>query len=430
MTDDRSLERAARAFIEVGPTQAPDRAVQAALLRVQSTSQERDLRVPWRTPHMTRFALAGAAAATIVAVILGGAYLLDGQRPPDTGASPSPTASSPVSPSPSSTGIIDSAVGYADLPGWIVFEHFGQAPDGSTTGFDPDNRMIWLVHADGSDLHELAPGDPADGKSSPDISPDGTKVVFASWTPRTLIWEADIAGGPARLISTDCDGQFQPCGEDQPAYSPDGSRIAFARSSDGLATTEIAIRDLGTGKVTILRSTSVASSSGYVAQPSWSPDGTQLVYHRVYQTPSDERATDSEVFVVGVDDAGLSKMPRPSGSWAADPDWSPTDGMIVFSTSPNRETEGWAFDNGAPRGGIWTIRPDGSGLSQACGECFGGGVAPSWTPDGRQILFWGYRSFALVNPDGSGIAHINQPALTWYGDQLGYGYAAFLAPEP
>ena len=43
MTDDRSLERAARSWIEVGPTRAPEPAVQAALLRIQTTSQERDL---------------------------------------------------------------------------------------------------------------------------------------------------------------------------------------------------------------------------------------------------------------------------------------------------------------------------------------------------------------------------------------------------
>jgi hypothetical protein len=75
MTDDRSLERAARSFIEAGPTQAPDRAVEAALLRVQTTKQERDWHVPWRTPSMTPTTrlLAGIAA---IAVILAGGLLL------------------------------------------------------------------------------------------------------------------------------------------------------------------------------------------------------------------------------------------------------------------------------------------------------------------------------------------------------------------
>ena len=42
MTDDRSLERAARSWLEVGPTEAPERAVEAALLRIDTTPQERD----------------------------------------------------------------------------------------------------------------------------------------------------------------------------------------------------------------------------------------------------------------------------------------------------------------------------------------------------------------------------------------------------
>ena len=37
MTDDRSLERAARSWLEAGPTQAPDRAVEAALLPINTT---------------------------------------------------------------------------------------------------------------------------------------------------------------------------------------------------------------------------------------------------------------------------------------------------------------------------------------------------------------------------------------------------------
>ena len=42
MTDDRSLERAARSWLEEGPTRAPDRPVDAALARIQTTRQERD----------------------------------------------------------------------------------------------------------------------------------------------------------------------------------------------------------------------------------------------------------------------------------------------------------------------------------------------------------------------------------------------------
>ncbi|HKB28772.1 MAG TPA: hypothetical protein VKC59_07100 [Candidatus Limnocylindrales bacterium] len=91
MTDDRSLERAARSWIESGPTRAPDRAVEAALDRIQQTPQERDLRIPWRVDRMNRTArLIGAAAALIV--IVGGAIALLGRPGSNVGVPPTQTA--------------------------------------------------------------------------------------------------------------------------------------------------------------------------------------------------------------------------------------------------------------------------------------------------------------------------------------------------
>jgi hypothetical protein len=74
MTDDRSLERAARSWLDEGPSRAPDRTVEAALYRIQTTNQERDLRIPWRFPTMNPI-MRIAAAALVAAVAVGGAYL-------------------------------------------------------------------------------------------------------------------------------------------------------------------------------------------------------------------------------------------------------------------------------------------------------------------------------------------------------------------
>jgi TolB protein len=320
-----------------------------------------------------------------------------------------------------------SSPGYATVPGWIVFEHFGQAPDGSSTGFNFDDRMIWLVHADGRGLHELAPHTPAEGKASPDISPDGTSVAFSSWKPLVRVREAPIEGGDPRLISSDCSGKIADCQESDPAYSADGKRLAFVRlaSRNGATDTEIGLRNLASGKVTILSSTRVPMSEGYVAQPAWAPDGTEIVYYRSRKSAADEHVTDTRLFVVAADDSSIRELPQPAGRWAADPDWSPDGTRIVFSSLPNRESEGWAE---APAAGIYTNHPDFSGLAQICTFCLNGGWAPSWTPDGAYILFWGYQSWALMDPDGGHAAHVNQQGLTWFGDPLGYGYAAVLQP--
>ncbi len=46
MNDNRQFERSARTWLEIGPTAAPDHVVENALLAIESTSQERDLRLP------------------------------------------------------------------------------------------------------------------------------------------------------------------------------------------------------------------------------------------------------------------------------------------------------------------------------------------------------------------------------------------------
>jgi hypothetical protein len=105
MTDDRSLERAARSWLEAGPTQAPDRAVEAALLRIETTSQERVLRFPWRFTTMPMPARVAVAAVIGVLLVGGAFYVLDRSGQPSVGgpgpaSSPTPTASPPPSPSP------------------------------------------------------------------------------------------------------------------------------------------------------------------------------------------------------------------------------------------------------------------------------------------------------------------------------------------
>jgi hypothetical protein len=105
MNDDRTLERAARSFIEVGPTRAPEHAVDAALLRIESTTQERALRIPWRFPTMPLPARL-VALAVVGALVLIGLAMLGGT----VGSSPSPVeptsqaiAPASASPSPSPT---------------------------------------------------------------------------------------------------------------------------------------------------------------------------------------------------------------------------------------------------------------------------------------------------------------------------------------
>jgi hypothetical protein len=112
MTDDRSIERAARSWLDDGPTQAPDHAVEAALLTIQSTNQERDW-LPWRTRPMTQtLRLLAGAAALAALVVVGGVFILKPGPGTNVGGQPSaaPTVSAPSASVPTVSGPSASAL--------------------------------------------------------------------------------------------------------------------------------------------------------------------------------------------------------------------------------------------------------------------------------------------------------------------------------
>ncbi len=103
MSDDRTIERSARAWLELGPTRAPDHAVEAALRTVDTTSQERDLWIPWRLPTMNPVARMAILASVVIVAAVGGIYLLrpatqsvGGPRSSAATASPTSTLAAPA----------------------------------------------------------------------------------------------------------------------------------------------------------------------------------------------------------------------------------------------------------------------------------------------------------------------------------------------
>ncbi len=129
-------------------------------------------------------------------------------------------------------------------------------------------------------------------------------------------------------------------------------------------------------------------------QPAWSPDGTQLAYTSPCNGNSEEYQG-SSVFVMNVDPLGVPSEPSllmvTVGGGDYDPDWS-HDGLRLAFTS--RRT-------GRPQ--IFTIGVDGKGLRNV-NDDLAFNWAPSWGPDGSQIAILtgrgGQEEIWLVPDDG------------------------------
>jgi TolB protein len=104
-----------------------------------------------------------------------------------------------------------------------------------------------------------------------------------------------------------------------PTFSPDGSKMAFVSSRNGLP--QIFIQDLQSGQVKRL-----TFSGRYNTQPSWSPAGDKIAYSTW------ENKGEINIFVINTDGSALKQLTAKSGENEA-PSWSPGGEMIVFSSS-------------------------------------------------------------------------------------------------
>jgi Tol biopolymer transport system component len=100
---------------------------------------------------------------------------------------------------------------------------------------------------------------------------------------------------------------------------------------------------------------------------------------------------------------------------ANNPDWSPTDDLLVFSAP----AEGG--EPGGAKSDLWTVRSDGSGLTRLTDVAASGGTAihPAFTPDGERVLFvlmdaasGAFDAMATIGLDGTGLAPATSSGYT------------------
>jgi Tol biopolymer transport system component len=203
-----------------------------------------------------------------------------------------------------------------------------------------------------------------------------------------------------------------------PALSPDGKRIVFDSNrlrADGepFNTSHLFVMEAdGTGQTPLVRGNSAT----------WSPDGRNIAFHasasgtgRPINALPGAATTDSDIFVLNVDDF-LKKGTRPkniTNNPAAvddDPDWSPRGQRIVFTShavTDNTDTS-LAFPGGNHvTAEIYVINADGMDKPTRLTNNAEEERAPSWSPDGRRIVFCCRRGgpdfeICVTNADGTG----------------------------
>lgn len=164
----------------------------------------------------------------------------------------------------------------------------------------------------------------------------------------------------------------------EPAWSPDGSRIAYVRDAS------IWVVDADGSDE---RQLTQGQGGSVDSAPSWSPDGTRIVFHRVVDLEVEQ------LYVVGAAGGQAPTQltfPEPAAGrdGAREPAWGP-DGRIAYINLDLEQVGGtFSFEHE-----VAIIGADGSGFRILPGT--GSAQHPDWSPDGSRIVF----SVLLVTPD-------------------------------
>ncbi|MFN8518896.1 MAG: hypothetical protein U0667_05790 [Chloroflexota bacterium] len=263
----------------------------------------------------------------------------------------------------------------------------------------------WLIHPDGSDNHQIA-------------SDFAGMLVLADWTPdgQSLIATARFTGGTEPLyqydLATGAVSPLFPCTDpcltdDEPNVSPDGTQVVFSRAVgpfDGVAPADCGlwVGDFATGEVRQLTSNPGCDRE---YDPRWSPDGSQLAYWRWRE--DGDTTTGLAIFVSDVDGTNARQVT----AWedmAAEPDWSPDGQWIAYSV--NVKADGTA--------NVFRMHPDGTGAEQLT---FASGIdnaaQPRYTPDASSLLHTTWRpgrmASSVMSADGGEATIVAEDG--WHG---------------
>jgi Tol biopolymer transport system component len=256
------------------------------------------------------------------------------------------------------------------------------------------NNEIYVMNADGSGVTRLTDNPAID--QDPAWSPDGTRLAFASTRDGNLeLYVMNADGSGVTRLTTD------PAKDLRPAWC--GTRIAFDSDRYLQSFPDIYVmNDDGTG-VTRLTTDNAASDE----YPAWSPSCDRIAYSY------DPYGTAASIYVMNVDGSGIHSL---GGSGRNRfPAWSPDGTRIAFSSERD--------DPGNSRE-IYVMNADGTQPTRlTVDSSFHIYDFPAWSSDGAQIAFQSYATAApgiyVMNADGSGVTQLADSVsitrIAWFG---------------
>jgi Tol biopolymer transport system component len=257
------------------------------------------------------------------------------------------------------------------LNGKIAFTHFNCCSQ---------PEQIATIDEDGSNLTTLT--NVFTHAEDPAFSPDGSQIAFSMVSGGSFqIWLMNADGGNQHRVTNSARNDYNP------AWSPDGSKIAFAGNNQIYV-----INSDGTNEVQLSDGTTPDDF------PTWSPDGSKIAFTKNVSSGN------AQIYVMNADGTGLTNL---SNSFFADrdPKWSPDGTKIAYHSFAPGHYE------------VFVMNADGSNQTRITNTSFGvDNTGPSWSPDGSKIAFSSTRDgdqgeIYVMDADGNNQTRVtNDPA--------------------
>lgn len=250
------------------------------------------------------------------------------------------------------------------------------SPDGSKLAFvarTESSVQIHVANRDGSGLRQLTFG--GGGADQPAWSPDGSRIAYRRWAPggppgifnRADIWVVNADGSGAANVTNENAPLTSAEWPTWSARQPDGGyRIAYSRQSkpaEYLVGQIVSVRADGSDKFAM-----TALGTHLDNQPAWSPDGAFIVFVRTGGT-----AAGDLWMLRTVDRLERQLMASDPADDQRAPSWSPDGSLIAFASKHEPGIDGnYAYQ-------LYTVSPTGTGLTR---RTFSGTDKenPTWTP--------------------------------------------------